>query len=140
METETEYINRIYNEARMQSLCKTQGEFADLLGMNQSTISNALRGNRKYLTPNLIRRIKIWEKQVLNPSAAPKPAQPDITIPAATAAFYENLSATSKSQAETIRSQAEIIKAQLELISRLQGGAPRPGTYTAPKNWQTDKP
>lgn len=126
MEPKKDYINRIYNEARMQGLCSKQGEFAELLGMNPSTISKALQGDERYLTDNFIRRVQIWEKQVLN--SAPrveKPSRPDIVIPAATAELYNNMS-------ETIRVQAEI-------IARLQSGivGALPGAY-APKNFQTD--
>lgn len=129
MESKQDYVNRIYNEARVLGLCKRQKDFAQLLGMNQSTLSSALQGNGDYLTDSIIRRFKAWEKQVLEPKRGPrpeeKPAQPDILIPAATAALYNNMS-------ETIRIQAEI-------IARLQGGAARfPVDGYAPKNTRTD--
>ena len=130
MEDKKEYITRIYNEARLRGLCHTQGEFAQLLGMNQSTISNALKGDEKYLTVNFIRRVKAWASQMLTDerkeTAQTAPA-PDITIPAATATLYNNMS-------ETIRLQAEI-------IARLQGGiatSVQAGVY-APKNYRIEK-
>lgn len=128
METKQEYVNRIYNEARMYGLCSSQKEFAELLGMDQSTISNALRGRDGYLTDSIIRRFQTWEFQVLDgkrPNKPKEPERPDIIIPAATADLYNNMS-------ETIRIQAE-------LIARLQTGmaAAMPGAY-APKNFQTD--
>lgn len=129
METKKEYINRIFLTARMRGLCKKQSEFAALLAMNPSTISKALQGDEKYLSDNLVRRIKLWsQQQGFEDGQVAKPVQPDITIPAATAALYNNMS-------ETIRIQAEI-------IARLQGGltAPRGGAYAPPKNWTTDKP
>lgn len=129
MEDKKDYITRIYKEARLRGLCHTQGEFAQLLGMNQSTISNALKGDEKYLTDNFIRRVKAWAGQMLtergNETTMQAPA-PDIVIPAATATLYNNMS-------ETIRLQAEI-------IARLQSGASAftAGYSTAPKNYRTD--
>ena len=128
MELKDNYILNLYNEARVLGLCKTQKEFADLLGMNPSTLSNAIQGKDGYLTDSILRRIQAWENQVLEPkrSGRPKePERPDIIIPAATADLYNNMS-------ETIRIQAE-------LIARLQTGmaAAMPGAY-APKNFQTD--
>lgn len=128
METNLEYINRIFNEARVFGLCRKQKEFAELVGLDESTLSSALNGRERYLTPNLMKRVKTWEKQVLEPKRTPKEEkapQPDIIIPAATAALYNNMS-------ETIRIQAEI-------IARLQGGAARfPVDGYAPKNTRTD--
>lgn len=129
METKKDYVNRVFNEARALNLCRTQKEFAELISMDKSTLSGALRGYERYLTDNFLRRLQTWEKQVLEPKRGPKPAepapQPDILIPAATAALYNNMS-------ETIRIQAEI-------IARLQGGATRYGVDGyAPKNTRTD--
>lgn len=129
MEDKKDYITRIYKEARLRGLCNTQGEFAQLLGMNQSTISNALKGDEKYLTDNFIRRVKAWAGQMLtergNETTMQAPA-PDIVIPAATATLYNNMS-------ETIRLQAEI-------IARLQVGIATsvPAGVYAPKNYRTD--
>ena len=127
MEHKKDYINRIYNQARMRGICKNQGDFAELLAMNPSTISKALQGDEKYLTDNFIRRVKIWAEQcgIEKEDERPQPSAPDIIIPASTAALYNNMS-------ETIRIQAEI-------IARLQSGIP--GGYSgayAPKNFRTD--
>lgn len=128
MEPKKDFINRIYNQARMRGICKNQGEFAELLAMNPSTISKALQGDEKYLTDNFIRRVKIWAEQtgIEKEDERPQPTAPDIIIPAATANLYNNMS-------ETIRIQAEI-------IARLQAGLP--GGYSgvyAPKNSRLDK-
>lgn len=131
METKKDYINRIYNLARMRGLCKTQSEFSELLAMNPSTISKALQGDEKYLTNNLVRRLQIWAKQAGIEAGAPEPAapapQPDIIIPAATATLYNNMS-------ETIRIQAE-------LIARLQGSmvAGYSPAHIAPKNYRENE-
>ena len=92
MESEKDYVSRIFNLARMQGVCRTQGEFAQLLGMNHSTISKALQGDEKYLTANLVKRVKVWAAQVLTPGNAPSATvedkRPDIIIPAATMDLY----------------------------------------------------
>lgn len=94
METQKDYINRIYNEARSHGICHTQGEFARLLGMNASTISKAMQGDEKYLTANLVKRIRAWSEQVFpgGAAASPQPEQkPDIVIPAATMDLYTSM-------------------------------------------------
>jgi hypothetical protein len=95
----------------VRGICKTQGEFSQLLNANAGSISKALQGDPKYLTKNLVKKIRAWavaqgleEDESLLP---PKPKRPDIVIPAETADLYNNMS-------ETIRIQAE-------LIARLQG-------------------
>lgn len=122
MEEKKDYVSRIYNLARAKGLCHTQTEFGELVGMNKSTISGAMKGGR-YCTDNLVRRIKLWAENVgLEGEEKPKPKEPDIIIPAATAQLYNNMS-------ETIRIQAE-------LIARLQTGA---GVYApAQKNYLRD--
>lgn len=129
METKKDYINRLLNEARMRGLCKTQKEFAALVGMDQSTISNALKGNEKYLTDSIIRRLKSWERQVLNPAAKaqPQPEQkPDIIIPAATAELYTAM--------------AKSIDRLTALVERLQPGATafQGAVYPGQKNYRID--
>jgi transcriptional regulator with XRE-family HTH domain len=129
METRKEYLERVFYDARLLGLCKTQKEFAELLGMNPSTISNALKGEDRYLTDSIIRRVQAWELQVLQPrkESTPEPAQPqrpDIVIPAATMDLYTSM--------------AKSIDRLSELVERLTAGqtaAPVQG-YTAPKNYQ----
>lgn len=111
MESQKDYVNRIFYLARVRGICKTQGEFSQLLNANAGSISKALQGDPKYLTKNLVKKIRAWavaqgleEDESLLP---PKPKRPDIVIPAETADLYNNMS-------ETIRIQAE-------LIARLQG-------------------
>ena len=126
METKKEYINRIFLTAKMRGICKTQGDFAGILEVNAGTLSKALQGDDRYLTDNLVRRVKLFEKEHgLEEDATPaKPTAPDIVIPAATAALYNNMS-------ETIRIQAEII-ARLQGTSTarpsVQSGAPQKST------------
>lgn len=114
MNDKSEFINRIYLLARAKGLCHTQGEFATLLGMNDSTISGAMNGAERNLTENLIRRVTSWAKQMglMDGDINAVPPQRDITIPAATAKFYENLT-------ESVKTMSETIKLQQELIARL---------------------
>lgn len=106
METKQDYIERIYEEAKKKGLCHNKGQFASLLGISAGTFSKLLAGEERYLTDNIVKRIKAWEEQMLEPSSN------DIVIPAATARFYETLS-------ESIRNMSETILHQQELISRL---------------------
>ena len=114
-----DYLVKVYIAARAAGLCKTQGEFAALVGLNQSTISKAMQGDEKYLTDNLVKRIRLWADNVLEKHEEPKP---DIVIPAETVRMYENLT-------ETIRLQAE-------MLSRLGAGTV-PG-FTSPKNYRIE--
>ena len=130
METKKDYLERIFFEARKAGLCKTQKQFADLLGMNPSTISNALKGDEKYLTDNIIRRVQTWERQVLQREVpAPAPVQdtrPDIVIPAATMDLYTAM--------------AKSIDRLSALVERLQPGASASFIQGyAPKNSPTDR-
>ena len=127
METKKDYINRLLNEARMRGLCKTQKDFAALVGMDQSTISNALKGNEKYLSDSIIRRLESWERQVLGASTTPQPEQkPDIVIPAATAELYTAM--------------AKSIDRLTALVERLQPGATafQGAAYPGQKNYRID--
>ena len=122
-----ETLEKIFALARMKGLCKTQKEFAELVAVHPSTISLAMKGDPKYLTDKLVLAVERWAKieGLIDPKPAEPAPQPDILIPAATAALYNNMS-------ETIRIQAEI-------IARLQGGATRfPVDGYAPKNTRTD--
>lgn len=111
MESKTDYLNRIYSWARAKGLCHTQGEFAALMGMHGSTLSAAMRGHERFLTDNLIKRVAVWAKQMGldGETIDAPPQQQDITIPAATAKFYENLTESMKTMSETIRLQQELI-------------------------------
>lgn len=129
METPKDYVNRIYQEAMDRGLCHRQKEFAELLGMNQSTISHLLAGNPKYCTESILRRLRAWEQQVLrredNTRPAPaQPQRPDIVIPAATMDLYTSM--------------AKSIDRLSELVERLTAGqtAAHVQGYVAPKNYQ----
>lgn len=127
MNEKQEIITRIYGLARLKGLCKTQKEFAVLVGVHPSTMSLAMRGDERYLSEKLVRSVLLYAKSegLDGEPPAHEPPAPDIVIPAATATLYNNMS-------ETIRLQAEI-------IARLQGGLSAPGAGLYPqKNFRTD--
>ena len=132
MESKKDYVNRLLNEARLQGLCKNKGEFAELLGMNPSTISHALKGEEKYLTDSILRRFRSWERQVLRKGEdqpaqpVPEDNRPDIVIPAATMDLYTSM--------------AKSIDRLTALVERLQPGASSfTFTQPAPKNFRIEK-
>lgn len=130
METKKEYLERIFYNARRHGFCKTQKEFAELLGMNPSTISNAMKGEERYLTDSIVRRVKAWELQVLQPQMegteqSREQQRPDIVIPAATMDLYTSM--------------AKSIDRLSALVERLTEGkmtGASTGAYIAPKNYQ----
>lgn len=74
---------KAYNALRDAGLVHTQGDFAELLGANRSTISQALKGETKYLTSRLVSRAEEVVKQKLDDSgrAVPDPADSILVIP-----------------------------------------------------------
>lgn len=60
MENEREYLVRVYNTAVLRGLCKTQKEFAQLLGVDKSGISMAMNGSEKHLTSRLVGKVKLF--------------------------------------------------------------------------------
>lgn len=64
MEEKIAYLNRIYSLARAKVLCKKQGDFTALLGMNASTISGAMQEKEKYLIDNFMLRVRTWAQQM----------------------------------------------------------------------------
>lgn len=125
-------IEEIYGLARLKGLCKTKKEFAELVGLNASSISSALNGREGYLSDKMLRTIETWAKYngVLDDGPALKsqePARPDIVIPAATMDLYTSM--------------AKSIDRLTALVERLQPGA---SAYTslgsqAPKNYRIEK-
>lgn len=107
-----EYIRKIYNLARVRGLCRNQGEFAELLAINPSTLSKGLSGKGNYLTDNLLKRVRTWARQAGLEEEGQE--QEERAIPSDLLEIYNKM-------AETIRLQAEI-------INRLQKG---PGCITA---------
>ena len=55
------YINRVYALACARGLCKTKAEFADLLGINRTTLSGAMGSRPDNLTDKLLSRVEFFE-------------------------------------------------------------------------------
>lgn len=55
-----EFINQVFEQTRAAGIVKTRSDFADLLGINRSSLSAAMNGNEKYLTDSLEKKIKAF--------------------------------------------------------------------------------
>ena len=63
------YLTDAYNTLRYNGVVHTQQDFANILGINRSSLSRALNGDDKYLTNSLIEKVRaLLDKGV---SAAP---------------------------------------------------------------------
>ena len=78
METKRDYLNRIFRTATLRGMCKSQREFASLLGVNEKAFSSALNGNEKYLTDNLVTKVRIFAKE--NELEGPVANEPEETV------------------------------------------------------------
>lgn len=97
-EKEVDYIQKIYNLARVRGYCTRQKEFAQVLEVNETTLSQAMNGKGKYLTRNLMNRVKAWALQVGLVDANDEPIgqggggqQGGVYIPAETAEMYTSM-------------------------------------------------
>lgn len=52
------FITNAFSQLRASGVVKTQGDFAQMLGVSQTTLSAAKNGDPRYLTDNLITRIQ----------------------------------------------------------------------------------
>ena len=84
---------------------RTQGEFADLMGVSRNAVSLAMNGREQYLTSSLVTKAHRLRQQLLNGEAPvlPSPASPErdeaaggIYIPKETIALYESLAKTAE--------------------------------------------
>lgn len=125
METKQEYLNRIFRTASLRGMCKSQRDFASLLGVNEKAFSSALNGNERYLTDRMIGRIKLFasanELDVENLRVPlPEPEQtPDTDgffIPKETARMYTNMSESIRLLSETIAKMQGVTMAHPDII------------------------
>lgn len=58
METQQEYVNRIYRISTLRGLCRNQKEFADLLSVDRSTLNGAMNGREQNLTGRFIKKVQ----------------------------------------------------------------------------------
>lgn len=99
--TNAEQLNDIYERLRGEGRCTTKKEYAELLGVNYSTLINAMQGSPKYANDKIVARAK----SILNgqaPAPAPAPVRKEIVIPQETMELYTNLSRTAAQLAETL--------------------------------------
>ena len=64
----TEYVKYVFSLAREQGKCRTQKEFAALLGFNDKYLSSAINGNPRFLTDSLIGRVQAFERSLQTPT------------------------------------------------------------------------
>ena len=103
MNENQEYLQRIMLAARNNGLCRTQKEFAALLGDDATSLSSALNGNPRSLTNSLIGKVRNFAiSQGLEDGTTPLPKPGGIYLPPETLDLFNNLS-------ETIRLQAEML-------------------------------
>jgi len=107
--TPDELLKDIYGQLRSEGFCATKREFAQLLGVNYSTLINAMSGSPKYANDKIAARaeqlrknIKEADKSKWNAQDAPAPARKEIVIPPETLELYNNLSRTVLQLSETV--------------------------------------
>ena len=87
-----------YNQLRVRGIVKTQGDFAQLLGVSQNSLSGAKHGDDRYLTDSLIERVRALVNY--HPDVAPHVAvqareeQSGVFIPEKTLELYTSLAKT----------------------------------------------
>lgn len=72
-----EFITSAFSQLRAAGVVKTQGDFAQLLGVSQTSLSAAKNGDPRYLTNSLIERVQA----ILSPSQPPPTATSILVIP-----------------------------------------------------------
>lgn len=109
MNTKQDLLKALYRKAVGAGLCKTQKEWAEMIGIHKSGLSAAMNGDEKFLTDSLMRKVTLWaEAHGLGadaPAPQPAPVQPQhgIFIPDETLALYTNLS-------EAVRNLSAILR------------------------------
>ena len=87
-----------YNQLRVRGIVRTQGDFARLLGVSQSSVSGARHGDERYLTDSLVERVRALVN--FHPDVAPHVAvqareEPEgVFIPEKTLELYTSLAKT----------------------------------------------
>lgn len=60
LEEKLAYVNRIYGLACAKGLCKTRSDFARLLDINRTSLSNAMSTRPEYLTDRMVGKVKAF--------------------------------------------------------------------------------
>lgn len=79
METQ-EFINNVFEQARAAKMVKTRADFSDALEINRSSLSAAMNGDERYLTENLLKKVRAYYETYLSDcvSAVPRGTLPVI--------------------------------------------------------------
>ena len=116
MEKSENRLVEIFQELRGLGFVTTQKEFAQLLGIHHTTLSNALAGRANSINPKLIATAEKARRNLLNGDPAPAPAPPR---------KVEELSPAE--MLRIIGGQADTIRSQQEVIARLLGAETKKG-------------
>lgn len=99
-EEKLRYLNECIYELKVHGIARTQGEVADLLGLNAATLSSAKSGKSEYLSDSLIYRLRAFMSEhpeiKLKTFSNSQPQTPTqgVFIPVETIELYTNLTAT----------------------------------------------
>lgn len=102
MEEKQEYIRKVFDLARTAGMCRTQKEFAKLLGIDPTGLSLAMNGHARALTDSLVGKIRAFSVEHGLETGKPAPKPGGVYLPPETLNLFTNLS-------ETIRLQAELL-------------------------------
>ena len=98
-EEKLRYLNECIYELKVHGIARTQGEVADLLGLNAATLSSAKSGKSEYLSDSLIYRLRAFmsghpeiKLKTFSNSQPQTPTQ-GVFIPVETIELYTNLTA-----------------------------------------------
>ena len=60
LEERRKYLQGIYQKALGAGICRTQTEWAAILGVDRAGLSSAMNGNERTLTDSLVNKVKMW--------------------------------------------------------------------------------
>lgn len=60
LEERKDYIQGVYQKVLGAGICRTQTEWAALLGVDRAGLSSAMNGNERTLTESLVKKVKMW--------------------------------------------------------------------------------
>lgn len=72
LEERRTYIQGIYQKALGAGICRTQTEWAALLGIDRAGLSSAMNGNERTLTESLVKKVKMWAQAQNFDTAVPQ--------------------------------------------------------------------
>lgn len=84
-------LTDIYRRAVGAGKCRNQKEFAEILGITNTTLSSAMNGSERHLTESLVNRARAWEAAAFDGERVRQPERPPIVIPAETQDMYNNM-------------------------------------------------